>query len=56
MRATATMIGLLALSLPSLALAGAPVPMPGGGVAGPAALLAGIAVVAGVKYLRNKRK
>jgi hypothetical protein len=39
----------------SAAFAGMLGPMPGAGVAGPAALLAAIGAVTGVKYLRNRR-
>lgn len=56
MRVTALLIIGLAAAAPSIALAGLPIPMPGGGTAGPIALLAGIAVVAGVTHLRNRRK
>jgi hypothetical protein len=35
--------------------AGAIIPMPGAGVAGPAALLAAVGAVVGVRYLRNRR-
>jgi hypothetical protein len=56
MRNTVMTIGILAAGLPTIALAGGAIPMPGGGFAGPAALLAGIAVVAGLNHLRKRRE
>jgi hypothetical protein len=52
-----TVIATIAVAFSTtVALAGAlPVPMPGAGVAGPAALVAAIGAVVGVKYLRNRR-
>jgi hypothetical protein len=46
---------MLFTGLASSAMAGCIIPMPGAGVAGPAALLAAIGAVVGVKYLRNRR-
>ncbi|MFM2390521.1 MAG: hypothetical protein RLZZ437_2076 [Pseudomonadota bacterium] len=37
------------------AMAGALVPMPGTGIAGPVALLAAVGAVVGIKYLRGRR-
>ncbi len=51
---TVVLAGLMAI-MSQAAYAGCLIPMPGAGVAGPAALLAAIGAVVGVKYLRNRR-